>query len=209
VLFLLSYLYITFPHLQSDALSAAGYTSRSTAQQQQQGVSSAVNATTALDQLTKSDPYGQTAGSGNAYQNAYQSSGAGKTASGYPTTAPGGYSSSTYANVQSSVASSYQQQGYGSYQPSSYQQQAGTGAQSGTGAVAGGGGAATQNIPVGGSSSQNSTRYARFLLVSFSFWPTPAERLIFSFKSTHLCLKRGYFILQNSIGLILFLYQSC
>ncbi|XP_016943305.4 protein lingerer isoform X3 [Drosophila suzukii] len=141
----------------SDALSAAGYTSRSTAQQQQQGVSSAVNATTALDQLAKSDPYGQTAGSGNAYQNAYQSSGAGKTASGYPTTAPGGYSSSTYANVQSSVASSYQQQGYGSYQPSSYQQQAGTGAQSGTGAVAGGGGAATQNIPVGGSSSQNST----------------------------------------------------
>jgi len=189
VLFLLSYLYITFPHLQSDALSAAGYTSRSTAQQQQQGVSSAVNATTALDQLAKSDPYGQTAGSGNAYQNAYQSSGAGKTASGYPTTAPGGYSSSTYANVQSSVASSYQQQGYGSYQPSSYQQQAGTGAQSGTGAVAGGGGAATQNIPVGGSSSQNSTRYARSplnLLVCFSFWPTPAERLIFSFK-TPIC----------------------
>ncbi|KAH8365291.1 hypothetical protein KR084_007991 [Drosophila pseudotakahashii] len=141
----------------SDALSAAGYTSRSTAQQQQQGVSSAVSATTALDQLAKSDPYGQTAGSGNAYQNAYQSSGAGKTASGYPTTAPGGYGSSTYANVQSSVASSYQQQGYGSYQPSSYQQQAGTGAQSGTGAVAGGGGATTQNIPVGGSSSQNST----------------------------------------------------
>jgi len=41
-----------------------------------------------------------------------------------------------------------------------------------TGAVAGGGGAATQNIPVGGSSSQNSTRYARSplnLLVCFSF----------------------------------------
>ncbi|XP_017072895.1 protein lingerer isoform X10 [Drosophila eugracilis] len=140
----------------NDALSAAGYTSRSTAQQQQQGVSSAVSATTALDQLAKSDPYGQTAGSGNAYQNAYQNSGAGKAASGYPTTAPGGYSSSTYANVQSSVASSYQQQGYGSYQPSSYQQQTSTGAQSGTGAVAGAG-TATQNIPVGGSSSQNST----------------------------------------------------
>ncbi|XP_016970183.2 protein lingerer isoform X1 [Drosophila rhopaloa] len=138
----------------SDALSAAGYTTRSTAQQQ--GVSSAVSATTALDQLAKSDPYGQTTGSGNAYQNAYQS-GAGKATSGYPTTAPGGYSSSTYANVQSSVASSYQQQGYGSYQPNSYQQQAGTGAQGGSGAVAGGGGAATQNIPVGGSSSQNST----------------------------------------------------
>ncbi|XP_043662497.1 protein lingerer isoform X2 [Drosophila teissieri] len=137
----------------SDALSAAGYTSRSTAQQQ--GVSSAVNAT--IDQLAKSDPYGQTGGSGNAYQNAYQSSGASKASSGFPTTAPGGYSSSTYANVQSSVANSYQQQGYGSYQPSSYQQQAGTGAQSGTGAVSGGGGTATQNIPVGGSSRQNST----------------------------------------------------
>ncbi|XP_002089570.3 protein lingerer isoform X10 [Drosophila yakuba] len=137
----------------SDALSAAGYTSRSTAQQQ--GVSSAVNAT--IDQLAKSDPYGQTGGSGNAHQNAYQSSGASKATSGFPTTAPGGYSSSTYANIQSSVANSYQQQGYGSYQPSSYQQQAGTGAQSGTGAVSGGGGTATQNIPVGGSSSQNST----------------------------------------------------
>ncbi|KAH8284588.1 hypothetical protein KR018_004957 [Drosophila ironensis] len=145
-----------------DALSAAGYASRSATQQQQQGGSSAVNVgTNALDQLTKSDPYGQTGGTGSAYQNAYQSSGAGKSASGYPTTAPGGYSNSSYANVQSSVGSSYQQQGYGGYQPSgvnSYQQQSGAGAQSASGVgVSGGAGAATQNIPVGGSSSQNST----------------------------------------------------
>ncbi|XP_032306203.1 protein lingerer isoform X4 [Drosophila ananassae] len=144
-----------------DALSAAGYASRSTTQQQQQqqGGSSAVNVgANALDQLTKSDPYGQTASAGSAYQNAYQSTGAAKGASGYPTAAPG-FNSSSYANVQSSVASSYQQQGYG-YQPSgvnAYQQQASTG-QSGSGVgVTGGGGAATQNIPVGGSSSQNST----------------------------------------------------
>nr|XP_017025217.1 protein lingerer isoform X10 [Drosophila kikkawai] len=141
-----------------DALSAAaGYASRSTAQQQG-GSSSA--ATNALDQLAKNDPYGQAGGTGSAYhQNAYQTSGgAGKASSGYPTTASAGYSSSSYANVQSSVGS-YQQQGYG-YQPSavnSYQQQqAGAGAQSGA-TGAGVAGAATQNIPVGGSSSQNST----------------------------------------------------
>ncbi|XP_017087751.2 protein lingerer isoform X10 [Drosophila bipectinata] len=139
-----------------DALTAAAYASRSTTQQQQQGGSSAVNVgTNALDQLTKSDPYGQTASAGSAYQNAYQSTGAAKGASGYPTAAPG-FASSSYANVQSSVASSYQQQGYG-YQPSgvnSYQQQGSTGAQSGSG-VSGGTGAVI--IPAGGSSSQNST----------------------------------------------------
>ncbi|KAH8372680.1 hypothetical protein KR009_002830 [Drosophila setifemur] len=141
-----------------DALSAAGYASRSAAQQQ--GGSSAVNAASnALDQLAKNDPYGQASGAGSAYQYGYQSSGA-KTTSGYPTTVPGGYSSSSYANVQNSVASSYQQQGYG-YQPSavnSYQQQTGPGAQGAGGVgVTGGAGAATQNIPVGGSGSQNSS----------------------------------------------------
>ncbi|XP_034654840.1 protein lingerer isoform X1 [Drosophila subobscura] len=141
-----------------DALSAAGYAARSTAQQQQQSGSSAV-ASNALDQLTKNDPYGQASSAGNAYQNAYQSSTASKANSAYQT--QGGYGGSSYANVQSSVANSYQPQSYGSYQPNvnSYQQQQQTvaGAQSSAGGVPGSGQAATQNIPVGGSASQNSS----------------------------------------------------
>ncbi|XP_033246233.1 protein lingerer isoform X9 [Drosophila miranda] len=143
-----------------DALSAAGYAARSTAQQQQQSANSTV-ASNALDQLTKNDPYGQASSAGSAYQNAYQSSAASKANSAYQTSAQGGYGSSSYANVQSSVANSYQQQGYGSYQPSvnSYQQQqtvAGTQPSVGSG-VPGSGSASTQNIPVGGSASQNSS----------------------------------------------------
>ncbi|XP_022228682.2 protein lingerer isoform X7 [Drosophila obscura] len=143
-----------------DALSGAGYASRSTVQQQQQSGGSAV-ASNALDQLTKNDPYGQASSAGSAYQNAYQSSAASKANSAYQTAAQGGYGNSSYANVQSSVANSYQTQSYGSYQPNvnSYQQQqtvAGTQSSAG-GGVPGSGSAATQNIPVGGSASQNSS----------------------------------------------------
>ncbi|KAH8394773.1 hypothetical protein KR222_005153 [Zaprionus bogoriensis] len=139
-----------------DALSAASYAARSTAQQQSGN---------ALDHaLTKSDPYGQT-GSGNngaaPYQNAYQSSAASKANSAYQTSASvQGYNSSSYANVQSSVANSYQPSSYASYQPNavnSYQQQqSGAGAQSATGSVTGSA-AATQNIPISGSGGQNSS----------------------------------------------------
>lgn len=147
--------------LQGDALSAASYAARSTAQQQSGN---------ALDHaLTKNDPYGQ-AGSGNngatPYQNAYQSSAASKANSAYQTSASvQGYNSSSYANVQSSVANSYQPSSYASYQPNavvnSYQQQqqqSAAGAQSATGSVAGSG-AATQNIPISGSGGQNNSRY--------------------------------------------------
>ncbi|XP_017865202.1 PREDICTED: protein lingerer isoform X9 [Drosophila arizonae] len=143
--------------LQGDALSAAGYATRSTGQQQSGN---------ALDQLTKNDPYGQ-AGSGNnngatSYQNAYQSSAASKANSAYQTSAGvvQGYNSSSYANVQSN---SYQPSSYGSYQANavnSYQQQqqqqqqqAASGAQNATGSS----GAAVQNIPISGSGNQNSS----------------------------------------------------
>ncbi|KRF80086.1 uncharacterized protein Dvir_GJ22126, isoform F [Drosophila virilis] len=143
--------------LQGDALSAGGYATRSTVQQQSGN---------ALDQLTKSDPYGQ-AGSGNngatPYQNAYQNSAASKANSAYQTSAGvQGYNSSSYANVQSSVANSYQPSSYASYQANavnSYQQQqqqAAGNAQNATGSV-GGSGATTQNIPISGSGGQNSS----------------------------------------------------
>ncbi|XP_017838303.1 protein lingerer isoform X5 [Drosophila busckii] len=140
--------------LQGDALSASSYAARTTQQA----------AGSVLDQLTKSDPYGQ-AGSGNnggtSYQNAYQTSAASKANSAYqtPASVQGGYNSSSYAGVQSSVANSYQPSGYGSYQPNavnSYQQQqqqhqAASVAQS----AAGSGVAATQNIPSGGQNSSS------------------------------------------------------
>ncbi|XP_034479158.1 protein lingerer isoform X1 [Drosophila innubila] len=145
--------------LQGDALSAASYAARSTAQQQ---------GSNALDQLTKSDPYGQaTSGNngGTPYQNAYQASAANKANSAYQTSASvQGYNSSSYANVQSSVANSYQPSSYASYQPvnavNSYQQQqvAAVAQQNATGgSVAGGGSVATQNIPISGSGGQNSS----------------------------------------------------
>ncbi|KAL7735881.1 hypothetical protein ACLKA6_002338 [Drosophila palustris] len=147
--------------LQGDALSAASYAARSAGQQQ---------GGNALDQLTKSDPYGQ-ANSGNnggtPYQNAYQSSAASKANSAYQTSASvQGYNSSSYANVQSSVANSYQASSYASYQPvnavNSYQQQqvaAGVAQNATGGGVAGGnvGSVQTQNIPISGSGGQNSS----------------------------------------------------
>lgn len=152
--------------LQGDALSAASYAARSTAQQQSGN---------ALDHALsgKSDPYGQT-GSGNnggtPYQNAYQSSAGSKVPnSGYQSSGSvQGYNSSSYANVQSSVANSYQPSSYASYQPNavnSYQQQqqnAPGAGQNATGSVAGSGNAATQNIPISGSGGQNNSRYVRY-----------------------------------------------
>lgn len=160
--------------LQGDALSAASYAARSTAQQQSGN---------ALDHaLTKNDPYGQT-GSGNngatPYQNAYQSSGS-KANSAYQTSSVQGYNSSSYANVQSSVANSYQPSSYASYQPNavnSYQQQqqqSAAGAQNATGSVAGSG-AATQNIPISGSGGQNNTRYVWRNI----FYPFPSLSFVF------------------------------
>jgi len=157
-------LFLTPLQLQGDALSAASYAARSTAQQQSGN---------ALDQLTKNDPYGQ-ANSGNnggtPYQNPYQSSAASKANSAYQTSASvQGYNSSSYANVQSSVANSYQPSSYASYQPNavnSYQQQqaAAAGAQNATGSGVAGAthGAATQNIPISGSGGQNSSRCVTF-----------------------------------------------
>lgn len=59
----------------------------------------------ALDQLTKSDPYGQSASTNTAltggYQNApYSSTQANKTASYPPTGAPQGYNNMSYSNNQ-------------------------------------------------------------------------------------------------------------
>ncbi|ALC42196.1 lig [Drosophila busckii] len=153
--------------LQGDALSASSYAARTTQQA----------AGSVLDQLTKSDPYGQ-AGSGNnggtSYQNAYQTSAASKANSAYqtPASVQGGYNSSSYAGVQSSVANSYQPSGYGSYQPNavnSYQQQqqqhqAASVAQS----AAGSGVAATQNIPSGGQNSSSANASSAYLSSGYS-----------------------------------------
>ncbi|XP_046865840.1 protein lingerer isoform X3 [Drosophila willistoni] len=160
--------------LQGDALSSAGYATRASSQQQQSSGSSVNSGSSALDQLTKNDPYGQvTGGNGGAvaaaaavYQNVYQASSVNKANNAYQSAAQGvGYNSSSYTNVQSSVANSYQPQGYASYQPNavnSYQQQQQQQTSSGgtvsVSGVAGSGGSATQNIPVGvGSGNQNNS----------------------------------------------------
>uniref|UniRef100_A0A8W7PXA7 Protein lingerer n=1 Tax=Anopheles coluzzii TaxID=1518534 RepID=A0A8W7PXA7_ANOCL len=93
-------------------------------------VSTSVSA--ALDQLTKSDPYGQSASTNTAltggYQNApYSSTQANKTASYPPTGAPQGYNNMSYSNNQVTNAyppstnnySSYNQGNVNAYQPPS------------------------------------------------------------------------------------------
>uniref|UniRef100_A0A453YRK3 Protein lingerer n=1 Tax=Anopheles gambiae TaxID=7165 RepID=A0A453YRK3_ANOGA len=96
------------------------------------GVNSMSNAAAALDQLTKSDPYGQSASTNTAltggYQNApYSSTQANKTASYPPTGAPQGYNNMSYSNNQVTNAyppstnnySSYNQGNVNAYQPPS------------------------------------------------------------------------------------------
>uniref|UniRef100_A0A182PNX0 Protein lingerer n=1 Tax=Anopheles epiroticus TaxID=199890 RepID=A0A182PNX0_9DIPT len=97
------------------------------------GVNSMSNAAAALDQLTKSDPYGQSASTNTAltggYQNApYSSTQANKTASYPPSGAPQGYNNMSYSNNQVTNAayppstnnySSYNQGNVNAYQPPS------------------------------------------------------------------------------------------